>query len=508
MIRKFVFPVLQAYHHRICLSVSPKLDISRVFLLQCRVSSILTHSDTIYALSSGQGKCGVAVIRVSGPRCADIFHKMTSRKKLPKPREAILTLLRDHGTGDPIDKALALWFPAPHSFTGEDVCEFHVHGGTAVIQAVFNCMSSVPGLRPAEAGDFTKRAFLNDKLDLTEVEGLGDLIHAETEEQRKQALRQMEGRLSEVINSWSKTLLNCLAHVEAYIDFGEDQHIEENVLNDVADQIHELCKEIKNHLEDNRCGERLRSGVKLAIIGQPNVGKSSLLNLITCRPAAIVSSIPGTTRDVVETALNIGGFPVVLCDTAGLRFTSDLIEREGVNRARERAEEADLILLMLDLSRVETGDQLWKSIQEIDKFFTSDTSKCRILIFNKCDLIGKDHLREVQNEISKLPYTHSILSCRTESGLKEFLSILTEEIKKLCVGHPTMNSPSLTQQRHRVHVKQCLEDLQNSVATLEEDVVIAAEYLRFAMNQLGKLTGKIGAEDILDVIFKDFCIGK
>lgn len=494
-------------------------QLNKTHLFKSRLfSSIYTISDTIFALSSGHGKCGVAVIRISGSKSAEVILKMTKQNKLPRPRRALLSPLFDHRSGERLDKALILWFPRPDSFTGEDVCELHVHGGKAVIAAVFDTLGSIPGLRPAEPGDFTKTAFMNNKLDLTEVEGLGDLIHAETEAQRRQALKQMDGALSGVINLWSKLLLQCLAHVEALIDFGEDQHIEDGVLDNVRITLTGLCKEVSQHLNDNRRGERLRNGVNLAIIGEPNVGKSSLLNLITHRPAAIVSPIAGTTRDVVETALDIGGYPVVLSDTAGLCSTDDIIEKEGMKRARDKALNADLILHIVDISTIpdKTNENLSDNLKDFlcgsyIEGLDLSSIKNKIIVINKRDL-GHETLVKKIKKLSTESLTHdhkvSIISCKTGEGMEEFLNALTGSIKELCENEASAYSPSLTQERHRIHVTKCLEDMENARNLLDRDVVFAAEYLRFAMNQLGKLTGKIGAEDILDVIFKDFCIGK
>ncbi|XP_075887327.1 5-taurinomethyluridine-[tRNA] synthase subunit GTPB3, mitochondrial isoform X3 [Nelusetta ayraudi] len=350
----------------------------------------LGDANTIFALSSGHGRCGVAVIRASGPASSTALRCMAGLKAgLPPPRTALLRKITDPRTNEVLDRGLVLWFPGPHSFTGEDCLEFHIHGGAAVITAVLQSLGSVPGMRPAEAGEFTRRAFQAGKMGLTEdkwkvnkviqilgmatvfislwmyfaltvhfteqVEGLGDLIHAETEAQRRQALRQMSGELGHLYQDWSHKLKRCLAHVEAFIDFSEDELIEDGVLNRVDGSVFDLRAEMERHLKDERRGERLRSGVHVVIAGATNAGKSSLLNALCQRPAAIVSPIAGTTRDVVETALDIGGFPVLLSDTAGLRESPDLVEREGVRRARERMEQADLTLVVADCDHLPRG---------------------------------------------------------------------------------------------------------------------------------------------------------
>ncbi|XP_069646597.1 tRNA modification GTPase GTPBP3, mitochondrial isoform X2 [Haliaeetus albicilla] len=295
--------------------------------------------DTIFAVSSGHGRCGVAVIRTSGPGSRGALQSLTGRPELPPPRVLALRRIRDPATAEPLDRGLVVWFAGPQSFTGEDCAELHVHGGPAVVSGVLRALGRLPGLRPAEPGEFTRRAFRRGKLDLTAVEGLGDLIRAETEAQRRQALRQMEGELGRLYQRWSETLTQALAHLEAYIDFSEDDNVEEEVLSQVDATVRELEQEVGAHLQDGRRGELLRGGVHAVIAGPPNVGKSSLLNLLCQRPAAIVSPVAGTTRDVVEVALNVGGYPLVLSDTAGLRDATDPVEQEGVSRARDRGAE-------------------------------------------------------------------------------------------------------------------------------------------------------------------------
>ncbi|XP_057254405.1 tRNA modification GTPase GTPBP3, mitochondrial isoform X2 [Pezoporus wallicus] len=293
--------------------------------------------DTIFAVSSGHGRCGVAVIRTSGPGSRGALQSLTGRPALPPPRVLALRRIRDPATGEPLDRGLVVWFQGPQSFTGEDCAELHVHGGPAVVSGVLRALGSLPGLRPAEPGEFTRRAFRRGKLDLTAAEGLGDLIRAETEAQRRQALRQMEGELGRLYQRWSDALTQALAHLEAYIDFSEDDNVEEEVLSQVDATVRALEQEIGSHLQDGRRGEMLRGGVRAVIAGPPNVGKSSLLNLLCQRPAAIVSPAAGTTRDVVEVALNVGGYPLVLSDTAGLRDATDPVEQEGAAGSRPGA---------------------------------------------------------------------------------------------------------------------------------------------------------------------------
>ncbi|XP_024135184.1 tRNA modification GTPase GTPBP3, mitochondrial isoform X3 [Oryzias melastigma] len=475
----------------------------------------LADADTIFALSSGHGKCGVAVVRISGPASSMALRCMAGlRRHLPSPRTALLRSITDPSSKEILDRGLVLWFPGPHSFTGEDSVEFHIHGGPAVITAVLQALGSMPGMRPAEAGEFTRRAFQAGKLGLTEVEGLGDLIHAETEAQRRQALRQMSGDLQRLYQDWSHRLKRCLAHVEAFIDFSEDELIEDGVLERVDSSVVSLQAEIERHLKDERRGERLRSGVHVVIAGATNAGKSSLLNTLCQRPAAIVSSIAGTTRDVVETVLDIGGFPVLLSDTAGLRDSTDLIEQEGVRRARERVQQADLTLVVVD--SVLLPCEVQKAADILQENLTSvlpdlkQTNKDRcLLVLNKTDLLPEAHRRELErelNEVSGLPPV-CLLSCQTHEGLQDFLSVFHSRLKILC-GDPLSGAPTLTQARHRAHLQQCVVALAQYQKLRDTDLALAADGVRLALTSLGRITGKLGAEEILDIIFKDFCIGK
>nr|XP_033477145.1 tRNA modification GTPase GTPBP3, mitochondrial isoform X4 [Epinephelus lanceolatus] len=399
----------------------------------------LVDAETIFALSSGHGRCGVAVIRASGPASATALRCMAGlTRSLPPPRTALLRSITDPQTKEVLDRGLVLWFPAPHSFTGEDSVEFHIHGGPAVITAVLQALGSVPGMRPAEAGEFTRRAFQAGKLGLTEVEGLGDLIHAETEAQRRQALRQMSGELGRLYQDWSHRLKRCLAHVEAFIDFSEDELIEDGVLNQVDRSVCDLQAEMESHLKDERRGERLRSGVQVVIAGATNAGKSSLLNTLCQRPAAIVSPIAGTTRDIVETALDIGGFPVLLSDTAGLRESPDVVEREGVRRARERVQQADLTLVVVDSSQLPSDAQ--KAADFLQWYLRSvlpteeqpETDRF-LLVLNKTDLLPQEQRLKLNGElmrVSGLPPV-CLISCHTNDGLQDFLTMLHSSVKTL-----------------------------------------------------------------------------
>ncbi|XP_036997870.2 tRNA modification GTPase GTPBP3, mitochondrial [Artibeus jamaicensis] len=458
---------------------------------------------TIFALSSGQGRCGIAVIRTSGPASGHALRSLTVPWDLPPARRACLRLLTDPCSGEPLDRALVLWFPGPQSFTGEDCAEFHVHGGPAVVSGVLQALGRVPGLRPAEAGEFTRRAFAHGKLSLTEVEGLADLIHAETEVQRRQALRQLDGELGDLCRGWAETLTKALAHVEAYIDFGEDDNLEDSVLEQADSQVQGLEVALNAHLHDARRGQRLRLGAHVVVTGPPNAGKSSLVNLLSRKPVSIVSPEPGTTRDVLETPVDLAGFPVLLSDTAGLREGQGPVEQEGVRRARERLEQADLILAVLDASDLASPS----SCNFLDTVVTpaiaqshNGNSQRLLLVLNKSDLLlaGDPGLRP---ELSP----HLLMSCLTGEGLDGLLEALRKELTAVC-GDPSTGPPLLTRARHKHHLQSCLEALGHYKQA--KDVALAAEALRIARGHLACLTSGGGTEEILDIIFRDFCVGK
>ncbi|XP_039294821.1 tRNA modification GTPase GTPBP3, mitochondrial isoform X1 [Nilaparvata lugens] len=492
-------------------------------------------NDTIFALSSGFGKCGVAVVRVTGPRVPTISLNIAGFKHVPEPRKVFLRTFKDPESRGDLDRGIFVYFKQPHSFTGEDCCELQVHGGSAVVAAVLNALSRVPGCRPAEPGEFTRRAFYAGKLDLTEVEGLADLINAETEAQRKQALLQMGGSLNDQYTSWRASLLLNLAHLEAFIDFSEEENIEDNVLNDVITSLKNLKCSVERHLSDGGKGERVRSGVRTVIIGAPNVGKSSLLNVLTNDQTAIVSSSPGTTRDVVKTVLDIKGYPVTLCDTAGLRVgSSDTIEIEGMSRARTLAHSADLILVVVNSVDFANWFESSNDINQnnfvtiyLDAYLNSlglsdiidykellfnsrvtNVSKRCLIVFNKADLLNSNNaIRDVcerhRNFIS--------ISCKTEYGFSNLIDCLEENLKHLC-GSSSRENPLLSRERHRYHLMACCNSisrfLEISKEELDSQIDIGAEHIRNSATELGKITGNISAEDVLDVVFKQFCIGK
>jgi tRNA modification GTPase len=454
----------------------------------------MSSGDTIFALSSGRLPAAIAVVRVCGPRAGHALAALA--RKMPAPREAMLVRLRDPADdasgGEPIDDALVLWFPAPKSETGEDTVEFHLHGGRAVVAALFRALGAMEGLRPAEPGEFTRRAFANGKLDLTGVEGLADLIGAETEAQRRQAFRQIRGLLGEQAETWRTRLISALALVEAVIDFPDEGDVPHDLVAPARDIARELAFEIGALLHDRHRGERLRDGPVVAIAGPVNVGKSSILNRLAGRSAAIVSPHAGTTRDVIEVHLDLGGYPVTVLDTAGLRDSADPVEQEGVRRARERAAQADLVLWVVDAAAadpVSPPDDL------------GGRSPATWVLFNKCDVAQRD-----RNKSAKYHGQDWLeLSAKTGQNFDKLLKVLEEF---LSANFSTDDSVLVTRARHRHLLESCRQWLGRALAEPEGREDIIAEELRLAARDLGRLTGRVDVEDVLDVIFRDFCIGK
>jgi tRNA modification GTPase len=438
--------------------------------------------DTIYALSSGRPPVAVAVIRISGPRAADALKALAGR--LPEPRQAAFARLRDPKSGYPIDDALALFFPGPKSETGEDMAELQVHGGRAVIAAVFNALSEIEGLRPAEAGEFTRRAFENGKLDLTGVEGLADLIYADTEAQRRQALRQLRGLLGERAETWRRRLIDAQALAEAGIDFSDEADVASDVHQRSLAATRQLADEIAEVLNDAKRGERLREGLVVAIAGPPNAGKSTLLNRIARREAAIVSPYAGTTRDVIEVHLDLDGYPVTLLDTAGIRETDDPVEREGVARAKARAAAADLVLWVTDASDTKLGSIPAAEPAE------------RWLVRNKIDIAPAIDPQAAPKEFR--------ISATTGAGMDTLLTALTSFARE---SMGALEPALVTRERQRRLLEDAAASLGRAIAEADREDVFAEE-LRMAARALGRLTGRVDVEDILDVIFRDFCIGK
>ena len=442
---------------------------------------------TIYALSSGPGIAGIAVIRVSGKNTEDVIKKITG-VKLPSPRVATLTKFNKIGTKELIDEGVIIWFPAPNSYTGEDLAEFHVHGSRAVINAMHSTISKVNNCRLAEPGEFTKIAFQNEKINLLKAESIADLISSETEIQRKQALKIMSGKSSDKFNSWREKLLKILSHIEAKIDF-PDEDLPKDIITNIQKISNNVLLEIENTLKDQKVGERIREGFKIAIVGPINAGKSSLLNYLSKRDVAIVSEIAGTTRDVIETHLNLDGYPVVLSDTAGIRDSKDEIEEKGIKLAFNRADAADLKLVIID-----------GKIRNLGKTIKSLMDKNAILVINKSDLMkGK-----FNNKFKK--YEYVLVSIKKDLNLNKLILKIKSKLKNKFISSEDI---LITRERHRQHLENCVEYLkkfQEKKAT--KDVEKAAEDLRLATRHLGMIVGKVNVEELLGSIFNDFCIGK
>ena len=442
---------------------------------------------TIYALSTGPGLSGVAVIRVSGPNTKKVLKNMTFLP-IPNPKVATLRKFKNPETNELIDEGILLWFPGPQSYTGEDMAEFHVHGSRAVIDAISLSISKINGCRLAEPGEFTKIAFQNGKINLLKAESISDLIASETEIQRQQAIKIMSGKSSDKFNSIRKRLLKILSNIEAKIDFPEDD-LPENILKNIHSETKSIKNEINKILNDQNVGERIREGFKIAIIGPANAGKSSLLNYLSKREVAIVSEIAGTTRDVIETHLNLDGFPVVISDTAGIREAKDEIEKKGIKLALERAENADLILIVTEPKNV-----------DFINFFDNFKSKKSILVVNKIDL-REDHFNKNFEK-----YISVNISIKQEKNLGELINLIKENLKNKFIHQDDIY---ITRQRHRTNLEKCVEHLTNfEEKNSSEDFDKAAEDLRLATRYLGTIVGKVDVEEILGSIFNDFCIGK
>ena len=442
---------------------------------------------TIYALSSGSGVSGVAVIRVSGKNTAEVVKKLT-KSKLPRPRVATLKKFNKNGGKELIDEGVIIWFPGPNSYTGEDLAEFHVHGSRAVINAMHLSISKIKNCRLAEPGEFTKRAFQNRRINLLKAESIGDLIASETEIQRKQALKIMSGKSSDKFNSWREKLLKVLSHVEAKIDF-PDEDLPKNIIKQIQKTSKIVTKEINKTLDDQKVGERIREGFKIAIVGPPNSGKSSLLNYLSNRDAAIVSEIAGTTRDVIETHLNLNGYPVIVSDTAGIRSSRNEIEKKGIKIALKRAEDADLKLVIISTKNVDFTSVLKELLK-----------KNSILVVNKSDLLkGK-----LNNKFKK--YEHVLISIKKNINLDKLITKIKNKLKS---KFTTSEDILITRERHRQNLINCVKHLQNfQKKKTTQDFDKAAEDLRLATRHLGMIVGKVDVEELLGSIFNDFCIGK
>ena len=442
---------------------------------------------TIYALSSGPGISGIAVIRVSGIKAKDILETIIIGK-FPKERVATLKKLIDPNTKELIDEGIVIWFKGPNSYTGEDMIELHTHGSKAVVLSLQNILDKYENCRMAEPGEFTKLAFQNNKINLLKAESIGDLIAAETEMQRQQALRIMSGVSSKKFNLWREDLIKNLGEIEAKIDF-PDEDIPNAISNSLNSNIKKIKTEIEQTLDDEKTGEIIREGFKIAIIGPPNVGKSSLLNFLSRREAAIVSEKAGTTRDVIEVHLDIIGMPIIISDTAGIRESNDEVEARGVKLAISRAEDADLTIVLLDPKNL-----------DFKGFFNSQIENKSLIVINKSDL-GIENIPKLETNI--VPITISIKENKNVDKLiDEIKSKLTKQFLK-------NDNVLITRSRHRHHLKECLKHLNSFMEKkVNDDYDKAAEDLRLSIRHIGTIVGKVDVEEILGSIFENFCIGK
>ena len=442
---------------------------------------------TIYALSTGPGISGIAIVRVSGEDTKKVI-KLLTNVAFPEPRVATLRKINKINTSELIDEGIILWFPGPESYTGEDMAEFHIHGSKAVIDALHDSISSVDNCRLAEPGEFTKLAFQNGKINLLKAESIADLVSAETEIQRQQAIKIMNGKSADKFNELREKLLKILSHLEAKIDF-PDEDLPENILKKIKKKSNEAILDIKKILNDQKVGERIREGFKIAIIGPANAGKSSLLNHLSNREVAIVSEIAGTTRDVIETHLNIDGYPVIISDTAGIRESKDEIEKKGIKLALDKAEKADLKLIIID-AKSHDFEAILKNLMDENA----------ILVINKSDLLTKDLNSEIKN------YNHVLISVKENLNLDNLILKIKDKLKNKFI---TSNDILITRERHRKHLEQSLKYLKDfEIKNQSEDFDKAAEDLRLATRHLGMIVGKVDVEEILGNIFSDFCIGK
>jgi tRNA modification GTPase len=457
---------------------------------------------TIFALSSGRPPAAIAVIRISGPDARAALEKMIGR--VPAPRVATFARVRDPASGHVIDEGLALWFPGPKSETGEDTAELQIHGGRAVVAATLAALGKLDNFRHAEAGEFTRRAFENGRLDLTAVEGLADLVMAETEAQRRQALRQMQGAFAQTAERWRTRLIDARALIEAGIDFADESDVPEDLARQALDILRPVLEEING--ANNSRGERIRDGLQVAIAGPPNVGKSTLLNAIAKRDVAIVSPYAGTTRDVIEVHLDLAGFPVTLRDTAGIRATHDPVEQEGIRRAWASVGAAHLLLWVLDARAIDAS-----AITEVLK--EQQVQGRHLLVWfvaNKIDLLGAADLAKIESALRTIvPEACVLISAATGAGLDKLVERIAAFAETALQGEPAL----VTRERHRQMMGLASASLAGAFAMAQQFGTdgreeLIAEQVRAATHALERLTGRVDVEDILDVIFRDFCIGK
>ncbi len=441
----------------------------------------------IFALSTGKGPSGIAILRLSGKDSLHIS-KLITKKNHIKSKEVNICKFYDPSNNKIIDEGLLLWSPGPSSYTGEDLVEFHTHGSNAVVRYFLKVLSEQENCRLAEAGEFTKLAFQNNKMDLIEAESIGDLINSETEMQRQQAIKLVQGNASNHYNALREKLIKSLSYIEAKIDFAEED-LPEDVLNDVQVSIKQVRKEIKSILEDQKIGEKIRDGFKVSIVGEVNAGKSSLLNLISKREAAIVSEQEGTTRDIIEVYLNIDGYPIILADTAGIRKAKNNVEKEGIKRAIKKAKDADITLIIFDLTKKTINKDLKKLIND----------DC-IIIFNKSDLtkITPNNKFDKKDQI--------VISVKEGKNIDRLIKVIK---KKLSTKFMKSSNILITRERHRIKLEAALKEIEKFLSkNHSKEIETAAEDLRLATRHLGSIVGKVDIEEILGSIFQDFCIGK
>ena len=455
-----------------------------MLLVLVNMKEVKMSKDTIYALSTVFGKSGVAVIRISGEKVLNIVDKMTNINcNKIKDRYAYFSSIYNHKTKSILDKGLVLYFKSPHSFTGEDVLEIQCHGSKAVLNSVLNCLSDIENVRLAEPGEFSKRAYYNGKMDLTEAEGLADLIDAETSEQQKYAIRQMEGNLKNLYSEWRENLVKILSYLEAFIDFPEED-IPEYLYKDILNTVFKVREEVKNHLKNNNINERLKNGFRVVLCGATNAGKSSLINTLVKRNAVIVSDIAGTTRDAIDISLDISGYPVIITDTAGIRETDNPIEKQGIDIAKQKIKEADVVLALYDAS----NDVV--NIPEVN-------SENTIFIANKVDKIDNNKIDEIKAK------KHLLVSAKYNKGIDDLIVKILEIIKS---KFSSSSNVLITRLRYRKALEKCLHNLDNF--SLDKDIELSAEDIRLACRAIGEITGCVKVDEVLDNIFSSFCIGK
>jgi len=444
----------------------------------------MTEPATIFALSSAPGRAGVAVLRISGPNAGDIADRMASPR--PDNRYAALRRVRDPDTGEILDEALLLWMAGPRTETGEDMLELHLHGSPAVVRAVLDALSRQPGCRLAEPGEFTIRAFRNGKMDLAQVEGFADLIDAETEAQRRQALAQARGGLSKLYEGWRRDLIEASALAEAAIDFSDEGDVADDAFSRARAVVGRVLPAIAAHLDDNHRGEILREGFRVVLAGPPNAGKSSLLNTLAQRDAAIVSDEAGTTRDAIEVRLDLDGIPIILTDTAGIREPAGTIEREGIRRTISHAREADLVLWLSDSTQPDTPIPP-EMLERGENYF--------LRLASKIDIPGNRHCAGALS-----------VSARTGAGVPELIAAIAARARERTAD--AASAPAITRTRYREQLTRCMNALQTFMHGRADEHELRAEDLRHAVLALGRITGRVDVEDVLGEIFGRFCIGK